>query len=342
MSDQTTNSSEDLNGVEPSMEDILASIRKIISDDEPVAMESPEDVAKVELIDDPISNELDDLMQGLSLDGRDVTAVAPLDVPAVETPASFAAEGESVDLNIDDVLAGLDDNLSDSEAVSESLSLDAIAKPSAAVASVAAVASIAKPEAIEAEDPLADLLGDLDLGGDDISASPVVPSLDDVVEKTEILANDDDDILAFLDEDIPLTQSAPAVTETVMPELVADTNDIIEELPTFETADDVEMDALLDDILMTPVEPVAEDVAAKMDEVSLDEILADNVSGAEAISETVPIEQELSDLDLVKSLMADLADDPEGVDAEEDLDALLTIPEVDDEAEFIASDEALG
>jgi len=43
MSEQTPDSSENLSGAEPSMEDILASIRKIISDDEPVAMESPED-----------------------------------------------------------------------------------------------------------------------------------------------------------------------------------------------------------------------------------------------------------------------------------------------------------
>jgi len=260
------NSSEDLNGVEPSMEDILASIRKIISDDEPVAMESPEDVAKVELIDDPVSNELDDLMQGISLDGQDVVTRAPVEVPSVETPTPFAAEGESVDLNIDDVLAGLDDNLSDNAPVSEALSLDAIAKPAAAVASVAAVAAIAKPESVAAEDPLEDLLGDLDLGGDNLGSTSVAAGLDDVVEKAEVLANDDDDILAFLDEEIPLTEAAPAVPETVAPEFIAETHDVVEELPAFETADDVEMDALLDDILMTPVGSASEEVASKIDD----------------------------------------------------------------------------
>ena len=219
----------------------MASIRKIISDDEPVAMESPEDVAKVELIDDPLSNELDDLMQGISLDGRDVISKASLEVPSVETPVSYAAEGESVDLNIEDVLAGLDENLLDNEPVSKSLSLDAVAQPSAAVASIAAVAAIAKPERGSAEDPLADLLGDLDLGGGDLSAAPVVPSLETVVETSEVIANDDDDILAFLDEDIPLAGSVPvmaempAVTETVTPELVASTNDVVEDLPVLET-----------------------------------------------------------------------------------------------------------
>jgi len=50
MSEQTPTSTEDLTGAEPSMEDILASIRKIISEDEPVALESPEDVQPVELV----------------------------------------------------------------------------------------------------------------------------------------------------------------------------------------------------------------------------------------------------------------------------------------------------
>jgi len=50
MSEQTPTSTEDLNGAEPSMEDILASIRKIISEDEPVAMESPEDALPVPIV----------------------------------------------------------------------------------------------------------------------------------------------------------------------------------------------------------------------------------------------------------------------------------------------------
>ena len=49
MTEQSDNTPNDLGsaslaGEEPTMEDILASIRKIISEDEPVAMESPEDV----------------------------------------------------------------------------------------------------------------------------------------------------------------------------------------------------------------------------------------------------------------------------------------------------------
>jgi len=48
MTEQSDNTPNDLGsaslaGEEPTMEDILASIRKIISEDEPVAMESPED-----------------------------------------------------------------------------------------------------------------------------------------------------------------------------------------------------------------------------------------------------------------------------------------------------------
>ena len=60
--------------------------------------------------------------------------------------------------------------------------------------------------------------------------------------------------------------------------------------------------------------------------------LALMLSEADMASDASEFEEE-SDLDLVKSLMADLADDPDGYDADEDLDALLAIPDVDEAPE---------
>jgi len=97
MSEQTPNTPENLNGEEPSMEDILASIRKIISDDEPVAMESPEDAPTVDLVETSALAGLDDMMQGMHLGSNDLTSDAVLDAAVIQ-PASVASETLEDDL----------------------------------------------------------------------------------------------------------------------------------------------------------------------------------------------------------------------------------------------------
>ena len=107
MSEQTPTSTENLNGAEPSMEDILASIRKIISEDEPVAMESPEDVPSVDFVSagTPVLAEVPSSIVDNETNFTTDTVLETVDVGA--------GEG-SVDLNVDDVLAGLDEGDLDS------------------------------------------------------------------------------------------------------------------------------------------------------------------------------------------------------------------------------------
>ena len=296
MSEQTPNSSEDLNGAEPSMEDILASIRKIISEDEPVALESPEDVQPAALVGSNISNE----------PISDLTSDAVYEATGRDAEMSFATR-ESVDLNIDEVLADLDDealslgsSITDTPAEVEAFALDDLEISN----------MVAAPSALSAVEGLK-------------PASDAVSFDDNIFES-------DDDILDFLDADIPLTDDAPSVGqafETPSPtfqasEAVVSQPEIAAE--TVISTDDVEMDALLDEILMTPEDEIEDFAPEASFETELDP--------AEMMAE-----EEQSDLDLVKSLMADLADDPGEFDAdsfetEEDLDSLLAIPDVEEMA----------
>ena len=282
MSEQTPNSSEGLNGAEPSMEDILASIRKIISDDEPVAMESPEDISTADLVETSAPAALEDMMKGIHPDSRDLTSDAVLDSAASQSEP-VVDKGESVDLNIDDVLAGLDEDLL----------------------------------VPDADDVVAD--DDVVIEDDVLSAL-----LDDVDVSTEIAPENDEDILSFLDADIPMANETHAETALVASGVAA--------IPViaqgkFAENDDVEMDSLLDDILMTPMDSddVSEEGLIEMD------FSANTSTNTNTSANTTSAEE--SDLELVKSLMADLADDPDGLETDEDLDALLAIPDVEEESE---------
>ena len=312
MSEQTPNSSEDLSGAEPSMEDILASIRKIISDDEPMAMESPEDVSAVNLVETPMGEELDDLMQGIHMDSNDLTSDAVLDAAVVQTE-SFAAEGESVDLNIDDVLAGLDEDI---------LGLDPVEEP-------VVIAGSRLPDSAESD---VFNIVETPAEAESLNIESLRPA-PDAIESDGIIPDADEDILAFLDADIPLVSeptaglvdAAPVATTDVMPEHAGVSVDISESAHEAIGADDLEMDTLLDDILMMPPEADVQD-----------EFLEAPIETGFA---TDPLSvDETADLDLVKSLMADLADDPDGLESDEDLEALLAIPEVEDEAEIEEQD----
>ena len=244
------------------MEDILASIRKIISDDEPVAMESPEDMPTADLVETSAAAGLNDMMKGIHFESNDLTSDAVLDAVSGDAE-SLLDEGDSVDLNIDDVLAGLDDDILGAD-------VDDISLESAAFE----------------DNALTDLVS------------------------SEIAPDTDEDILSFLDADIPLTDAQPEATG-----LEIGAGDVGVDLAADE---DLEMDSLLDDILMSPI---ADDARVTLD----DAIIETDVSAEDTTS------AEDTDLELVKSLMADLADDPAGLETDEDLDALLAIPDVEDE-----------
>jgi len=252
MSEQTPNSQDNLHdssasGEEPSMEDILASIRKIISEDEPVAMESPEDIVE------------------------DLTSDAALDVPEIDAVELDVSESN------DDLSALLD---------------DVIETPAAEADPVSDVVDL------DLDSVLADLNGDVET-----EAVVAAPTMVDSVETVAVdsATSDDDDILAMLDMEIPMESDevqAPASAA------ISETDDVP---VATETADDLEMDSLLDEILLASDSDVVEQAPPEQATVDND-----------------------PDLELVKSLMADLADDSSAeLETDDDLESLLSIPEAE-------------
>ena len=351
MSDETTNASDNLNGSDPSMEDILASIRKIISDDEPVALESPEDISAD-------GGPLDSVLDAAATAG---SAAAGATVAAADFSA---AEGESVDLNIDDVLAGLEED---------------IPAPAQELQSAASAIDIADGDMVD-DDAFSNVLDDI------LTDEAKTYSLDE----TGGLPDAEDDILSLLDDEIPLEVESSA---GVMPELVPDvpTEAPIEVAGLEDLASEVEsltdVESLLDDESLAEVESLGDDEPDDIEallngllgdddplpiEDPIETLIEDDPIEApveedpiEALAEDDPIEtlledsiedvdldadelsaadladsnaapsgvEETEELELVKSLMADLSDDPAAVDAidtDEDLESLLSIPDADE------------
>jgi len=232
MSEQTPNSSENLSGAEPSMEDILASIRKIISDDEPVAMESPEDSVAAPLETAKTSDPLDSLLEGVD---TDEVADEPLSPAEISAP-----EAESVDLDIDDVLAGLDDDVLAFNASDNSVENET--SEAVGFSTSSGVASGIVKGSVNTDD------------FDSFDVDSLLAKLDPIETDTDVLETDeavpevDDDVFALLDDDIPLA------TETVVP-MSSGVDQALASEPseTIATDEDIEMDALLDDILMMPL-----------------------------------------------------------------------------------------
>ena len=351
MSDETTNASDNLNGSDPSMEDILASIRKIISDDEPVALESPEDISAD-------GGPLDSVLDAAATAG---SAAAGATVAAADFSA---AEGESVDLNIDDVLAGLDED---------------IPAPAQELQSAASAIDIADGDMVD-DDAFSNVLDDI------LTDEAKTYSLDE----TDGLPDAEDDILSLLNDEIPLEVESSA---GVMPELVPDvpTEAPIEVAGLEDLASEVEsltdVESLMDDESLAEVESLGDDEPDDIEallngllgdddplpiEDPIETLIEDDPIEApveedpiEALAEDDPIEtlledsiedvdldadelsaadladsnaapsgvEETEELELVKSLMADLSDDPAAVDAidtDEDLESLLSIPDADE------------
>ena len=351
MSDETTNASDNLNGSDPSMEDILASIRKIISDDEPVALESPEDISAD-------GGPLDSVLDAVATAG---SAAAGATVAAADFSA---AEGESVDLNIDDVLAGLEED---------------IPAPAQELQSAASAIDIADGDMVD-DDAFSNVLDDI------LTDEAKTYSLDE----TDGLPDAEDDILSLLDDEIPLEVESSA---GVMPELVPDvpTEAPIEVAGLEDLASEVEsltdVESLMDDESLAEVESLGDDEPDDIEallngllgdddplpiEDPIETLIEDDPIEApveedpiEALAEDDPIEtlledsiedvdldadelsaadladsnaapsgvEETEELELVKSLMADLSDDPAAVDAidtDEDLESLLSIPDADE------------
>ena len=330
MSEQTPTSTENLNGAEPSMEDILASIRKIISEDEPVAMESPEDVPSVDFVSA----------------GTPVLAEVPSSIvdnetnfttdTVLETVNVGAGEG-SVDLNVDDVLAGLgDDDLDDSDSfLAEDLQIPEI--PADATEDFSIESVIPEPDVpdvntteLENDDDVFAFLDSKSAGIAGAAAAMTgvagaVIAGNDVPEESPEIS----DLLEAVNLEEDIADDFSAIEDSLLPEAVPETEIVSE---------DVEMDALLDDILLSPedsvedapIENVVEDLIPE--ELHSEEVVEEMELEAEEFSDA-----EQSDLELVKSLMAELADDPNY----EEIGDLETSLDVEDTEGFEPEDVSL-
>ncbi len=311
MSEQTPTSTEELSGAEPSMEDILASIRKIISEDEPVAMESPEDVTPVELVSAEAPVLAGDPLSNFGESATDLTSDAVTDFSNGE--ASLGADqGGIVDLNIDDVLAGLDDDMdglgsSAAEGLqipevptdaSEDFSIENLMSDLDTSEAVPDVSLGSNDSSLESKDGVFAFLDSKAAAAAGAAGAAVAGTVgalsagqsQDLSERSEV---------SELMESVGIDSDVSSTAENLLPEIDGDV---------------VEMDALLDDILLAPEDPV--------EEFSSEDVLSDEILDEMALEPEILSEAEQSDLDLVKSLMAELADDP-SYEETDDLDALL-------------------
>ena len=315
------------------MEDILASIRKIISEDEPVALESPEDAPIVNVAEaQPAAIQTPSALDSVLTEfGRApeplVTETAKSESLDVE---SFVDDSGSVDLDIDSILASLDDDLmSDAEAEQ-----------------VEAPVSDVPPSKMHVEP-------EVDFGADD--DEDILAFLDQGIELEDDASGDlgsdlSDDLSATLNgvEDfvLPSSEIAPEIVSTPEPENLVRADALV---PEPSNSDD-EIDDLLEEILMTgedDLEDLAPDVPNTpvpdtiVSEAPTLESQLSNGETLEVVEDTQGSDED-SDLELVKSLMADLTDDPDNMSEKDtDLDALLDIPELDETAELVIEEQAI-
>ncbi len=254
-----------MSGEEPTMEDILASIRKIIADDDSTALESPE------------SAEL--AKPGLAAGHDDAGGVTDLEVIDSDPLGVIQNGAPELDKLADDPLP---------------LDIEAIVN--------------------DAQDDAPEL--DFDLVAD--RSSDVVD-----LEIPEIEEADDNIVQAFEDDVVDLSQPVNDDVEDVLSELEGLLAEVEEETSAIERPDVAQLPEVVELSEDVPdVAAPAPDAIAELDEL-LAAVDAETPVNMAAEAETNLSREEDADLDLVKSLMADLtdADDTDEVEgfAEADL-----------------------
>ena len=303
MSEQTPDTENGMaEGQDPSMEDILASIRKIIAEDDVQAPAGPETVIAEVVPDAPT----------LSGDVSDLGHVETLDLDIIADEAATAVDPD-IEALIGDMDAAAPDNLTpnlESAVSSGQESLDDILDLEIPMDETESFTEIETPEAITEVDLL----------------------------ETETLTLEDDliDLVAEPEQDIPepiikaepkagLMGGALAAMGLAGSAAIAKTDDVTSEIEP-DSGDDLSL--MLDNMLEDSesykeasrdfsedriIDP-AEDLI--VEEVNADDILAeldfveDDAEAIEGVSKNDP------DIDLVKSLMADLTETPLHDDAE--------------------------
>ena len=352
MSDDTPDPHVDT--AEPSMEDILASIRRIIADEDGLAVEgeggSSSDTS--DIVEESFTIEVADTQSD---------AVEPSSLP---TPESLEPDDDPLS-DVDLLLAELDSDNNDTlelnvlatdepSETSSSLkglgavaaaSLGAIASAGAATAdSITEARKNPKPEpmplntADNLEDDALDLLLDQDDILTEFDAEDGIDSLLQIPESDTPEAVDDVDLLLaqLLSDDEPSGDDILSSDEVVIDPAA----DMIEDYK-----------AQSSDLVSEDVSAIADDSNEISDEI-LSELLGNEIDDAfdaddiEIVSptdvdtsEVVSSHQQTNDLDLVKSLMADLTADPYEADAESGASMAYEESDVVDEILSLSMDD---
>ena len=351
MSDDTPDPHVDT--AEPSMEDILASIRRIIADEDGLAAEG----------EGGSSSDTSDIVEeSFTIEVADTQSDAV--EPSSPTPESLEPDDDPLS-DVDLLLAELDSDNNDTlelnvlatdepSETSSSLkglgavaaaSLGAIASAGAATAdSITEARKNPKPEpmplntADNLEDDALDLLLDQDDILTEFDAEDGIDSLLQIPESDTPEAVDDVDLLLaqLLSDDEPSGDDILSSDEVVIDPAA----DMIEDYK-----------AQSSDLVSEDVSAIADDSNEISDEI-LSELLGNEIDDAfdaddieivsptdVDISEVVSSHQQTNDLDLVKSLMADLTADPYEADAESGTSMAYEESDVVDEILSLSMDD---
>ena len=332
MSDNTPDNTLS-DGTEPSMEDILASIRRIIADDDTgeavaeAAVETlPDTLAAVDIesavdIEPLVEPEIEgETVAVLELDNLEIDseAVAPSDeVDLLLTEIEGVDAGDSVDVL---ELSALEEDVALAElnpVEPEALELESVApempkKPSGLEAmAMAGIGAVAAAGAHAADKASA-------IKQARVNPTPTIMDSDIADLDISELLEDGGSVDAF---DLMLEDELTAVDES---------DAVLHEMLEIPSEDDD--DHIVDERVIDPAEDI---LAQAADEAALtDELLSD------MLSDEAGTPQSDADLDLVKSLMADLTDDPYSDDTDADdvgetdmVDEILALS-MDDEADL--------
>lgn len=295
MSEQTTETVAESGGADPSMEDILASIRRIIADD------------AVDSADNTNSEDVD---------VRNLAEPAPVDKDqnTVLTKGEVGSS-DSQAIDFDDILIMDDEDFSaedleipeaDLLSSDDSSSVDMLSGDADALdAEILELLDGAELESsIDFSDDLnadtADIVG-VEAASLAADVNPAIETMPEPIPTAVGEADSVDELMEMFDNDIDLVldmEGSVDFTDISVPDSAV-TQAVVADVAPVETKADVDDDDFLGSILSDSSDTMAADAAALEDLISQeDDIDADDMTSDD------------NDLDLVKSLMADLTDEP--------------------------------
>jgi len=352
MSDDTPDPHVDT--AEPSMEDILASIRRIIADEDGLAAEGEGGTSSdtSDIVEESFTIEVADTQSD---------AVEPSSLP---TPESIEPDDDPLS-DVDLLLAELDSDNNDTLELNV-LATDEPSETSSSLKGLGAVAAASLGAIASAGAATADSITE---ARKNPKPEPMpLNTADDLEDDALDLLLDQDDILTEFDAEDGI-DSLLQIPESDTPEAVDDVDLLLAQLLSDDepsgddilSSDDVVIDPAADmiedykaqssDIVLEDVSAIADDSNEISDEI-LSELLGNEIDDAfdaddiEIVSptdidtsEVGASHQQTNDLDLVKSLMADLTADPYEADSESGTSMAYEESDVVDEILSLSMDD---